>query len=67
MDQAIADLDAQFTAEANALGAGTDPLTEALETIALKPTRQGIAVRLVALAWAPYWRDRAGAVTPAWE
>jgi hypothetical protein len=41
--------------------------TEALETLALKPTRQSIAVRLVALAWAPCWRDRAGAVTPAWE
>ena len=42
-------------------------VTEATETLALKPTRQNIAVRLVALAWAPYWRDRAGAVTPAWE
>jgi hypothetical protein len=42
-------------------------VTEALETLALKPTRQSIAVRLVALAWAPCWRDRAGAVTPAWE
>ena len=37
-----------------------------LETLALKPTRQNISVRLVALAWAPCWRDRAGAVTPAW-
>jgi hypothetical protein len=37
------------------------------ETLALKPTSQSIAVRLVALAWAPCWRDRAGAVTPAWE
>jgi hypothetical protein len=52
---------------ADALGARTAPLTEALETIALKPPRQGITVRLVALAWAPCWRDRAGAVTPAWE
>jgi hypothetical protein len=67
VDQAIADLDAQFKAEADALGARTDPLTEPLEAIALKPTRQGISVRLVALAWAPYWRDRAGALTPAWE
>jgi hypothetical protein len=42
-------------------------VTEALETLALKPTRQSIAVRLVALAWAPCWRDRAQADTPAWE
>jgi hypothetical protein len=67
MDQAIADLDAQFKAEADALGASTDPLTETLETLALKPTRQNISVRLVTLAWTPYWRDRVGGLTPAWE
>ena len=66
VDEAIAALDAQFKAEADALGASTDPLTERLETLALKPTRQNISVRLVALAWAPCWRDRAGAVSPAW-
>ncbi len=42
-------------------------VTEALEALALKPTRQSIAVRLVALAWAPCWCDRAQADTPAWE
>ncbi|HEY7204823.1 MAG TPA: ATP-binding protein, partial [Methylomirabilota bacterium] len=67
VDRAIADLDAQFKAEAEALTASTDPLTERLETISLKPTRQNITVRLVALAWAPAWRDPAGALTPAWE
>jgi hypothetical protein len=66
VDEAIAALDAQFKAEADALGASTDPLTERLETLALKPARQNISVRLVALAWAPCWRDRAGAITPAW-
>jgi hypothetical protein len=66
VDEAIAALDAQFKAEADALGASTDPLTERLETLALKPARQNISVRLVALAWAPCWRDRAGAFTPAW-
>ena len=67
VDAAIAALDAQFKAEADALGASTDPLTERLETLALKPTRQNISVRLVALAWAPCWRDRAGAISPAWS
>jgi hypothetical protein len=67
VDQAIADLDAQFKAEADALTASTDPLTERFETISLKPTRQNISVRLVTLAWAPAWRDSAGAITPAWE
>jgi hypothetical protein len=67
VDQAIADLDEQFKAEADALGARTDPLTEPLETVQLKPTRQNIAVRIVTLVWAPHWRDAAGAATPAWE
>ena len=67
VDAAIAALDAQFKAEAEALGASTDPLTERLETLALTPTRQSISVRLVALAWAPCWRDRAGAISPAWR
>jgi len=67
VDEALAALDAQFKAEADALGARTDPLTEPIETIALKPTRQNISVRLVALAWAPAWRDAAGRLTPAWE
>ncbi|HTI53216.1 MAG TPA: ATP-binding protein [Verrucomicrobiae bacterium] len=66
VDEAIATLDAEFKAEADAAGASTDPLTEPLETLALKPARQNISVRLVALAWAPCWRDRAGAITPAW-
>jgi hypothetical protein len=67
VDEAIARLDEQFKAEADGLGASTDPLTEELETLALKPTRQNISVRLVTLAWAPCWRDRAGATIPAWE
>ncbi|HSE04325.1 MAG TPA: ATP-binding protein [Methylomirabilota bacterium] len=67
VDEAIARLDEQFKAEADTLGASADPLAEALETLALKPTRQNVSVRLVTLAWAPYWRDRAGATTPAWE
>ena len=66
VDEAIAALDAQFKAEADAAGASTDPLTEPLETLTLKPARQNISVRLVALAWTPCWRDRAGAITPAW-
>ena len=67
VDAEIAALDAQFKAEADALGARTDPLTEPLETLSLKPTRQNISVRLVALAWAPCWRHAAGVLTPAWE
>jgi hypothetical protein len=63
----LAELEAQFRAETDVIGARVDPLTEPLETVRIRPTRQNIAVRLVALAWRPGWRAAGGAVTPAWE
>jgi hypothetical protein len=64
--QQLVDLEAQFKAEADARAATTDPLNEKLETITLKPTKSNIAVKLVALAWTPHWRDTKGASIPAW-
>jgi hypothetical protein len=63
----LVDLEAQFEAEVNTLVAKIDPLTEPLETIALRPAKANIDVRLVALAWAPHWLDRDGRRTPAWR
>ncbi len=65
--QQLADLDAQFKAETEAIEKTGDPLTESLETITVKPTKANIAVRLLSLAWAPYWRDAQGKSTPAWQ
>lgn len=67
LQQQLADLEAQFKTETDALAAATDPLNEKLEMISLKPTKANIAVRLVALAWAPHWRDSGGATVPAWS
>jgi hypothetical protein len=66
LQQQLADLEAQFKSEADVLAAATDPLAEKLETISIKPTKANIAVKLVALAWTPHWRDGRGALTPAW-
>ncbi len=66
LQQQLADLEAQFKAESDALAAATDPLSEKLETISLKPTKSNIAVKLVALAWTPQWRDAQGMTTSAW-
>lgn len=60
--QSIADLEAEFQAETKALEGSFDPQTETLETVSLKPTKANITVKLVTLAWAPYWNDK-----PAWE
>ena len=67
MDQKLADLDAEFKAETATLERSLDPQTEQLETVSLKPTKANIAVKLLTLAWAPYWHDSQGNVTPAWE
>jgi len=67
LQQQLANLESQFKAETDALSAAIDPLNEKLETISLKPTKANIAVRLVALAWAPHWRDSRGATVPAWS
>jgi hypothetical protein len=67
LQQQLADLEAEFARESEALAAKTAASHEALETISLKPTKANIAVKLVALAWAPYRRDGQGASVPAWE
>jgi hypothetical protein len=66
LQQQLADLEAQFKSESDMLAEAIDPLNEKLETISIKPSKANIAVRLVALAWTPHWRDRAGVLAPAW-
>ncbi|MGH9968728.1 MAG: ATP-binding protein [Pyrinomonadaceae bacterium] len=65
--QLIADLDTEFKAETDAIEKSGDPQTESLETITVKPTKANIAVKLLSLAWAPYWHDAQGQATPAWR
>ena len=66
LQQQLAELEAQFKSESDALATATDPLNEKLETISIKPTKANIAVKLVALAWAPHWRGANGSLDPAW-
>lgn len=67
LQQQLADLEAQFKTETDALAAATDPLSEKLETMSLKPTKANIAVKLVALAWTPHWQDGKGTLTQSWQ
>jgi hypothetical protein len=66
VQQQLGELQAQFEAESAALADKFDPLTEPLETVSIKPKKTDILVQLVSLAWAPYWRDETGNLTPAW-
>jgi hypothetical protein len=67
LQQQLANLEAQFKEETDVLAAATDPLSEKLDTVSLKPTKANITVKIVALAWTPHWRDSSGAMTPAWS
>jgi len=62
LSQKLSDLEADFQAETRALEQSLDPQTEQLEKISLKPTKANIAVKVLTLAWAPYWDDK-----PAWN
>jgi hypothetical protein len=64
VQQDLAALEAELQAEITALDARAEP--ERLEPVAIRPKKTDVRVRLCALAWIPYWRDRAGALTPAW-
>lgn len=65
--QQLADLNAQFKAETDALEQSLDPQKETLEKVSLKPKKTNIAVKFVALCWTPYWHDAQGQAKPAWE
>jgi hypothetical protein len=67
LSQKLADLEAEFQAETATLERSLDPQTEQLEKVSLKPTKANIAVKLLTLAWAPYWQDANGEIKPAWE
>jgi len=62
----LADLEAQFQAESEAMAAAIDPLNETFDEAVIKPTKANIVVKLVALVWLPQWRDRSGEMAQAW-
>jgi hypothetical protein len=67
IQQQLTDLETEFHAELQRLAEGSNPQTEALETIEIKPRKTDVAVRLVTLAWMPYWHSPDGASQPAWQ
>jgi hypothetical protein len=64
VQQTLAKLETELQEELAQLEARGEP--ERLETVALRPKKADVRVRLCALAWMPHWRDPAGALTPAW-
>ena len=62
-----AELDREFQAATQELDRSFDPVAETLETVAVRPKKADIDVRLVALAFAPHWLDKNGVLTAAWR
>ncbi len=60
--QQIAALEGELQAELDAQASASDPLSETLEKVALRPKKTDITVRRVGLVWLPY---RGG--DPAWR
>jgi len=63
----LEELEAEFKAETDQLAARIDPATEELQKISIRPAKKDIVVKLVGLAWLPYWRAQDGNVTAAWQ
>ncbi|MFO0774754.1 MAG: ATP-binding protein [Nitrospiraceae bacterium] len=66
LQQQLVDLEAQFKAEAD-VASGPDPMTETFEPAALRPAKNNISVKVVALVWTPLWRTADGTTTSAWN
>jgi hypothetical protein len=64
VQQDLAALETEIQNEVTALEARAE--ADRLETVAIRPKKTDVRVRLCALGWTPYWRDAAGNVTPAW-
>jgi hypothetical protein len=65
--QQLADLEEQIESEVRKVQAQFDPGMAPVETVAIKPKKTNIQVRLFTLAWAPYAKQTAGELSPAWD
>ncbi|MGH7573407.1 MAG: ATP-binding protein, partial [Gemmatimonadota bacterium] len=63
----LAELDTQLKAEIETLEDRIDPLTEALESVTIRPEKSDVSARLVALGWLPWWAGPDGVRAPARE
>ncbi len=63
--QQLADLESEFNAEMQLLSGSADPLQQTIETVALRPKKTDVTVRLVTLVWAPYWKTPENTVQQA--
>ncbi len=64
--QQLEELQAEFDAEMEKLAAKVDPATEELTRVTINPRKTDIQIQVFTLAWAPYFKNSMGMVTPAY-
>jgi len=60
-------LEAQFNDEVAKLQNSIDPQKAALDEVQIRPKKTNITVRVLALAWSPWWKAADGKLTSAWK
>jgi DNA-binding ferritin-like protein len=64
--QQLQDLNAQLESEIAQQTSSSDPATEKLETVSIKPKKKDISVKLFGLVWAPYLQAAGKPPEAAW-
>ena len=65
--QQLADLETEFTQEAEDLASQLQTKSESLDTVTIRPKKSNIAVEVLGLGWVPHWQHADRQRTPAWE
>jgi hypothetical protein len=60
-------IEAQFKDEVAKLETTIDPQAAALDEVQIRPKKSNISVRVLALAWVPWWKTNGGQMTCAWK
>jgi hypothetical protein len=62
----LQELNAELEAEIQNLMTASDPATEELEAVSLKPKKKDINVKLLGLVWVPHVKTEDDSIEPAW-
>src|SRR5262249_26438595 len=66
VSQQLQELNAQLEKEIAQLTSTSDPSSEKLETISIKPRKKDISIKFFGLVWAPHLQEGGKAPEPAW-
>ena len=67
LQQQLQDLESELETEVEALEARFEQDLEELDTLALKPRKTDIDIRIMALAWVPFRESEGGELEAAWD